>query len=99
MPVVTPHPVESPLFNHSQEMSNLLFLVQSVLSTIFIQYPLTWVARGLSACWCFEKVLFRFRTKKCPKCSTHMEAAELWRQRSVSRIVFQITRPHSEMNL
>ena len=64
MLVVMPGSVGSPLFDHLEETNNLLFLVKSLLSTIFIEYPLTWIERGLSELQFFEKVLFKLRTNK-----------------------------------
>ena len=43
MLVVMPGSVGSPLFDHLEETNNLLFLVKSLLSTIFIEYPPIWV--------------------------------------------------------
>ena len=64
MLVVMPGSVGSPLFDRNEETNNLLFLVVSLLSTIFIEYALTWVERGLSELRCFEKVLCKLRTNK-----------------------------------
>ena len=41
MLVVMPGSVGSPLFDRNEETNNLLFLVVSMLSTIFIEYALT----------------------------------------------------------
>lgn len=64
MLVVMPGSVGSPLFDHSEETSNLLILVEGLLSPFFIEYPLTWVERGLSELRYFEKVLCELRTNK-----------------------------------
>lgn len=47
MLVVTLGPVGSPLLDQREETDNL-FLVKSLLGTIFIEHPLPWAEGGLS---------------------------------------------------